>query len=62
LCFLDDIMAPQYLVRILNYEYFDFVTGKIILKEIERSPRYMIIKKEIEKKLEFLNTLITAKF
>jgi hypothetical protein len=55
-------MAPQYLVRILNYEYFDFVTGKIILKEIERSPRYMIIKKEIEKKLEFLNILITAKF
>ncbi|MFZ8849685.1 MAG: hypothetical protein ACO2OV_05555 [Thermoproteota archaeon] len=43
MCFLDDIMAPQYLVRILNYEYFDFVTGKIILEEIEKSPRYMII-------------------
>jgi len=39
LCFLDDIMAPQYLVRILNHEYFDFVTGKIILEEIERKVR-----------------------
>jgi hypothetical protein len=51
-------MAPQYLVRILNHEYFDFVTGKIILEEIERSPRYMIIKKEIERKVrvfEYLN-------
>ena len=57
LCFLDDIMAPQYLVRILNYEYFNFVTGKIILKEIERSPRYRIIKKEIERKVRVFEYL-----
>jgi len=55
ICFLDDINSPQYLMRILNCNLFDFLTGRKILKEISKSPKYQSIRDKIEKKVRIFD-------
>lgn len=46
------------MARILNQEHFAFVTGRKILKEVERSPKYRLVQRVIERKVkifEYLN-------
>ena len=49
ICFLDDIKKPDYLKHILTH--FRFVIGKIVKKEIARSPMF----KKIE---SIINTVV----
>ena len=49
ICFLDDIKKPEYLKHILTH--FRFVIGKIVKKEIARSPMF----KKIE---SIINTVV----
>jgi len=51
ICFLDDINCPQYLIRILDHEGFEFLTGKKILEEIKKASGYQFVRKNIEEKV-----------
>jgi len=49
ICFLDDIKRPEYLIRLLDH--FEFVLGKIIHKEIKKSPNYSRIENIVKRKV-----------
>ncbi len=49
ICFLDDIKKPEYLIRLVDH--FEFVLGKIIHKEIRKSPNYSGRKNIMKKKV-----------
>ncbi len=44
ICFIDDINKPEYLAKILIHEFFTFVIGEKVKKEIMKSPHYSAIR------------------
>lgn len=51
ICFLKDINEPRYLMRILDYKSFNFLTGRKILDEVKRITSNHQCVEEIEKKV-----------
>ncbi len=48
ICFLDDIERPESLSKIMTYEEFNFVLGRIVRNEISKSRNYQKISYHIE--------------
>ena len=44
ICYHDDIQQPEYIIRILENDHFEFFTGSVIKGEIEKSKHYHLVK------------------